>query len=84
MSIQSMAIDILKEIASTDADALEELREIAEDGNVCEVPHVRAWRALAAIHGVAWSRRWSEEFILRPDSDVSQSIRDSMRKAMNS
>lgn len=82
MPIQSMAITLLAEMAKTDSAAHEELKQIAEDQTTADVPRKNAWQFLAEMHGVDWSRDYSNEMIMSPESDTSESIRQQVRMAM--
>lgn len=82
MLIQTMAIALLAEIAKSDSMALEQLKSLAEDIKTHYMPRLEAWQCLAEHYGVEWLSDFTEEMIMRPESEECEEIREKIRRAM--
>ena len=82
MPIQTMAVNCLGKLAVSDPESFRYLLQIAENRDFAEVPHKRAWQCLAELANAEWRSTDSEDMIMDPDSEASESIRCRIRAAI--
>ena len=83
MPIQTLAIEMLAELAVCEEDAVEHLWGIAENREILECPRARAWECLARLAKLDWEEHYTKAMVWDPESANSERIRCRIRMAFN-
>lgn len=83
MPIQSQAIEGLFVLSRESSEAFAKLLAVADDVETPAAPRARAWKCLAELFGVPWSRGYTEAMIWDPESDESSAVRKKVRTAID-
>jgi hypothetical protein len=82
MPIQIQAIEGLALYSREYPKAIEKLLSVANNSAAPEAPRARAWKCLAELFGIPWRREYTEAMIWDPESENSESIRETVLSAV--